>query len=336
MHVTEIDPHDDAQLREWWEVSKAVEEYGREGLATHWSLRAATVAMRATTGPFGQVPLAVYVDGKIAGIHQFRYPKLDNTHMVWVEPKVLPEYRRRGIGAALMEDAERRTRELGRTTMAAEINLPDDEAEESGDLTFARKHGFEIGILDVHRMLELPVDPELLDRLEADSTPHHADYRLVTWQGRVPDEHMEGYCALQAAFNSEAPSGDMDVEDEVWDEARVREVEERTAKQGRLETVTVAVDANGRMAGLTEMMSTEETTEFAWQGGTLVLKSDRGHRLGMAMKVANLRAFTATLPECRAVHSWNAEENGPMIAINDRLGFRAVERAAELQRKLAP
>jgi hypothetical protein len=34
------------------------------------------------------------------------------------------------------------------------------------------------------------------------------------------------------------------------------------------------------------------------------------------------------------VHSWNAEENGPMVAINDALGFRPVEYVAEMQRKL--
>jgi len=52
------------------------------------------------------------------------------------------------------------------------------------------------------------------------------------------------------------------------------------------------------------------------------------------MKLANLRRFSQENPECRAVHSWNAEENGPMVAINDALGFRPVERLAELQLKL--
>jgi hypothetical protein len=36
----------------------------------------------------------------------------------------------------------------------------------------------------------------------------------------------------------------------------------------------------------------------------------------------------------RTVHSWNAEENGPMVAINDRLGFRPVEYLVEMQLKL--
>jgi hypothetical protein len=34
------------------------------------------------------------------------------------------------------------------------------------------------------------------------------------------------------------------------------------------------------------------------------------------------------------VHSWNAEENGPMVQINDAIGFRPVEHVAEMQRKL--
>lgn len=143
-----------------------------------------------------------------------------------------------------------------------------------------------------------------------------------------------GYCNLQIAFNGEAPSGELELEDEVWDEERVRSAEERFRNQGRREAVTVAIDRAGTMVGLTELMSSVETGEFSWQGGTLVLKSARGHRLGMAMKVANLRRFQQLIPACRTVHSWNAEENGLMVANNDALGFRPVERLAVMQLRL--
>ena len=334
MQVREIDVHDDAAIKAWWDVSKAVSDYGREGLATHWSLRAATVAFRSPNNSMRQIPLAAFEGDELVGVNQLHYPLLDNTHLVYVHPRVLPAYRRRGIGTALLEESVRRAREAGRTTVLCEIDLPIERAEESPNELFARAHGFEHGILDLHRVLDLPVEADRLDQLERESAPHHEGFQIVTWHGRVPDEHMDGFCALQAAFNSEAPSGDLEFEDEVWDEERVRTMEERSEKQGRRATITLAITPDGQTVGLTEMMCTEETPEFAWQGGTLVLKSARGHRLGMAMKLANLRRFSQENPECRAVHSWNAEENGPMVAINDALGFRPVERLAELQLKL--
>ncbi len=50
--------------------------------------------------------------------------------------------------------------------------------------------------------------------------------------------------------------------------------------------------------------------------------------------MADLRRFQSNFPAARMVHSWNAEENGPMVAIDDALGFRAVEHLAEMQLKL--
>jgi len=72
----------------------------------------------------------------------------------------------------------------------------------------------------------------------------------------VPDEHLAGYCHLQEAFNSEAPLGDLDIEPEVWDAARVREREDLFARAGRYERATAALAPDGTMVALTEMMTT--------------------------------------------------------------------------------
>lgn len=103
---------------------------------------------------------------------------------------------------------------------------------------------------------------------------------------------------------------------------------------GRTETTTVAVGPDGDVVALTELMVTEHGRGAVFQGGTLVLPAHRGHRLGIATKVANLRRFQETFPYAQLVHSWNAEDNGPMVDINDALGFRPVEYLAEMQRKL--
>ena len=52
------------------------------------------------------------------------------------------------------------------------------------------------------------------------------------------------------------------------------------------------------------------------------------------MKVAAQRLLQQHAPGVRGVWTWNAEENVPMIAVNEQLGFRAVERAGWFERRL--
>jgi GNAT superfamily N-acetyltransferase len=319
----------------WWEAAKEGDGHGRP-YAAFWSLQAASVAMRAENNAMEQHPLAAIDDGEVLGTNQVMLPRLDNTHTAMMEPIVRPSYRGRGVGTALLEAGLELARAKDRATIMIEVNQPATDAgpgDNDGSRLLA-KHGFTTASLELHRVLELPVADAQLDALEAETAPHVAGYAMVRLGGRVPDELMQGYCRLQTAFNSEAPLGDLDLEPEVWNEERVRQTEDRFVMQGRHQRGVAALAPDGTMVALTEMMTTSHVPEIAWQGGTLVLKEHRGHRLGLATKVANLRAFQAEFPEARIVHSWNAEENGPMVAINDQLGFRPVEYLAEMQRKL--
>jgi GNAT superfamily N-acetyltransferase len=252
-------------------------------------------------------------------------------------PIVRPAHRRRGVGTALLEAGLDLARAHGRTTVIIEVHRPFAESGGPGDAPGAallRKHGFGDASLDLHRVLDLPLSAETLDTLASEAAPHHGGYTFVPIDASVPDELMAGYCRLQEAFNSEAPLGDLDLEPEVWDAERVRGAEERFRLAGRHQRGTAVLAPDGQMVALTEMMTTDHQPDMAWQGGTLVLPEHRGHRLGLACKVTNLRRFQAEFPELRLVHSWNAEENGPMVAINDRLGFRPVEYLVEMQLKL--
>lgn len=332
MWVGEIDVLDDELFRAFWDAGRRGDEYGRD-FASYWSLKAATGAFRAADNSAEQHAVAVIEDGVVVGSNQVMLPLLDNLHLAFVEPLVPPEHRGRGVGTALLDFATRLVIDKGRDTAMAEVNIPLD-AEESAGSCFMRNRGFQPAIGDLHRILDVPLAPERLVELAALAAPHHEAYTLVSWDDVVPDEHLKGYCALQAAFNDEAPSGDLDIEAEAWDEDRVRNGEDRGRLQGRRKSVTAALASDGSMVALTDLMTTDETPERASQGGTLVLPGHRGHRLGVATKVANLRRFQAMSPAVRVVHSWNAEQNGPMVAINDLLGFRPVERLVEMQRKL--
>ena len=46
-----------------------------------------------------------------------------------------------------------------------------------------------------------------------------------------------------------------------------------------------------------------------------------GHRLGLAVKIANLDLLAEKAPAVRLIVTGNAQSNAPMIAVNDMLGF---------------
>jgi GNAT superfamily N-acetyltransferase len=331
MDFAEIDVHDDDLVRRFWEAGKEADEDGRP-YATFWPLRSAMVAFRSAHNSMEQHPLAALEDGQVLGSNQVILPVLDNTHVAFMEILVRPAARRRGVGGALLDAGLELARAKSRSTVISEVNTPLGGRSEGRE--FLERRGFTTGIVERHRVLDLPLDQDRLDALATSAAPHHADYRLETVGDVVPAQYLDGYCALQSAFNDEAPTGDLDVEPEAWDADRVRQTEARLREQGRHICSTVAFAPDGSMVALTDMSTSDSQPSIGLQGGTLVLPKHRGHRLGLASKVANLRHFQADFPAVRAVHSWNAEENGPMVAINDTLGFRAVERLVEMQRRL--
>lgn len=136
-------------------------------------------------------------------------------------------------------------------------------------------------------------------------------------------------------MGSEAPVGQLDMLPERWNEQRLRDAEERRIAQGRASYTTVGVAGDGSLAGYTQLAVPAHDPDNAYQWDTLVLPKHRGHRLGVALKVANLRRLQDAQGDLRLMHTWNAEVNRPMLAVNEALGFRPVERHEEWQRDLA-
>ncbi|WP_461164784.1 hypothetical protein [Arthrobacter sp. R4-81] len=75
-------------------------------------------------------------------------------------------------------------------------------------------------------------------------------------------------------------------------------------------------------------------THVVLQEDTLVASDRRGHRLGMLVKIANIRRAQEAWPAARSVLTWNASENRHMLAINTSLGFKPSGFEGEWQKRL--
>jgi RimJ/RimL family protein N-acetyltransferase len=62
----------------------------------------------------------------------------------------------------------------------------------------------------------------------------------------------------------------------------------------------------------------------------------RGHRLGLAVKLANLDLLAQRAPKVELIVTGNASVNAPMIAVNEMMGFEVAGQGMFWQKHLSP
>jgi GNAT superfamily N-acetyltransferase len=277
---------------------------------------------------------AVDGSGSVVGAAALVMPQHDNLSQALVMVTVHPDHRRSGVGTALLEHTESAARDHGRTVLLAETQWRVGARDESGE-DFAAPHGYAAAQTVLRSSLPLPLDRELL---EAALKGDDADgYVLRTcWDG-IPDGWLAGRAELSRRMSTDIPMGDLQLEEERWDEDRVRTEYERIVAVGRRVVDTFAVDeATGELVGYTQVQVPRAQPQVAFQQDTLVMREHRGHRLGLRMKAAGTLALMQESPATRSVRTWNADDNAAMLAVNHALGFVHDAMMREWQKVVAP
>ncbi len=275
-----------------------------------------------------------FVDGRAAVVGFLERPTQDNLEKAWGLVQVAPADRRRGHGTRMAEFLIALARDWGRSTLMTEVDFPLGADETHPDRRFAAAHGFAFSQADIHRVLELPVDGALLDRLAADAAPAHCDYQLGDFVGLPPTEILADYSNLSSDILVDAPSGELEFEKGSDTPATLAARVESLNAQGRVLYTTIAFDRGGVPVAHSQLIVPAHDPRNIFQWDTLVRRDHRGHRLGIATKVRNLRIVQALHPDRTILHTWNAESNAPMIAVNDAMGFVPVGRIGEYFRTL--
>lgn len=265
------------------------------------------------------------------GTLEYFAPEHDNHELSWIEAKVAPHLRRRGHGRVLLGEAEALARSLGRPLVIA----LGEESEAARAL--AAVAGYPLGSTAVARVQPLDGSGEERSRFEAlraEAEAFSAGYDLVRIDGRTPAEYLDGVVQVTAAIN-DAPLDDLEYEDEVFDADRIRAYESAQLACGsRFRRVLAIERATGTIVGHTVVGVDGEQPVYAEQHDTAVVPAHRGHRLGLRLKSDMLCWLAEVEPELRWIETGNAASNGPMIAVNERLGYQVAGRRLQFQRRV--
>jgi GNAT superfamily N-acetyltransferase len=335
MDLIDFDRADDRLMAQVWQVRDRIEvdsrlEPYRQSLAefaTQW---------RYTYPGERECSVLATVEGAVVGYAVLTLPERDNLDLSFVDVRVEPAYRGRGIGSALLTWAEERAGVEGRSLLVSEAVVPVGEREEHPTRAFATRRGYSLASVEVVRRVRLPVPEWRLHEFEESARAAHGEqYDVSVHVNGVPEQLRESLCAAMNRLGVDAPTGDIDYEAESMTPADYQDYLDHEADLGWSRLTAVAVDrASGVVAAYTDLVLPTSDPGFVFQWGTLVLPEHRGNRLGLAVKVANLRTLGRVDPGRKAIRTCNDEQNPWMVRINEDLGFERIEEVLELKKQL--
>ncbi|NYF11280.1 GNAT superfamily N-acetyltransferase [Leifsonia sp. AK011] len=321
-------------FRELYRVNNIVESdvYGGDDLAL-----VAEEELPAWHDPFApRHAILARVEGRVVGSGIYEYSTEGSASVAWLTVQVLPDKRDQGIGSALLERLEERAIADSRTTVQGFSLARDLEGERLSPPTgfgsvsiadesvrFLLNRGWSLEQVDRGSRLRLPLDATVTAELLAEARERATgEYRLHHYIDHTPERWLHDMAVLHTRMSTDAPAGGLDATEDTWTVERLTHDEAAYSSNPRTQVVTVAEHVpSGRLVGFTSISVPPDSRRPARQDDTIVLPEHRGHRLGVLLKVANARYLEEVAPGHPSIVTFNAEENRPMLSVNEALGF---------------
>ena len=278
---------------------------------------------------------AVVVGGVFVGRVGVDIPHETGSRAAYWLIELLASYHGRGIGTAAYTLVEETARTHQRTVLQSWAQHREVAGERLEAPTgfgsiprdrgarFYLANGYTLEQIERRSELDLRTCDPTVDTLLAGAVQASTGYRVLQWIAPTPPEHVDGLAWMKSRMSTDAPAAGLEFDEEVWDADRVARHERRWIDGGMTALVTTAQHiASGGLVAFNELVIGGDGSGPTHQEDTLVLKEHRGHKLGQLVKCAALVRWREIAPLSAKVITYNAEENRPMLDINEAIGFR--------------
>jgi GNAT superfamily N-acetyltransferase len=327
MTIRQLDPADSVAKGQWYDLIVAVSRHDLPDIPM-LSRRGHTARFEHPWPSSTEEVLLAWDSDRVVGAASYLLPQAENLSMVYLELTVHPQHRRSGIGTRLLEEvyAAARRRHRGLIEVETVRALPGGVVRDEAGYRYLTNRAHQPGVASIRSRCAIADHAGADEATLAEAWTHADGYSLVQWPNAVPEEIIEDVAALQSRLMLDAPTGDLAVEQQVYDAARVRGQETTELGRGhRWYSTAARHDATGQIVARTKLAFETDDDTHARQRVTIVEPGHRGRRLGLIVKSANHAYTRAHEPALRVIDAWNAEENTHMRTVNALLGFQPVD-----------
>ncbi|WP_428995031.1 GNAT family N-acetyltransferase [Kribbella qitaiheensis] len=140
---------------------------------------------------------------------------------------VHPQYRRRGICTALLEQVYAAARHQHRSLIELQTvrALPGGIARDEAGYRYLTNRAHHPGMTSIRSRCRLAAPSPADKATLAEAWTHANSYSLIQWRDAAPEEIIKDIAALQSRLTLDAPTGNLAVEQQLYDTERVRRQE---------------------------------------------------------------------------------------------------------------
>ena len=237
-------------------------------------------------------------------------------HLMFADAWVLAPARRQGIGRASLPVLLSAMEEAGARVLTAAA------FEQSGH-EFLRWLGAAARYSEARSRLDLRLlDWDMVRRWVREGEERSPGSSLELYANRLPPERRDEFARASTELLNTMPWEGLDHGDLVQTAETLNEWYRRLDLLGSLHHVYLCRDADGEIAGMTDVVKQPYEAGFVRQLFTGVHPRARGRGVGKWLKAAMLEHVRAVHPDTVFITTENAGSNDAMLAINRALGFR--------------
>ena len=248
-----------------------------------------------------------------------------NKHLFWADIYVRPDHRRKGIGSMWLPV-------IVELMDAHECTVVGFGTEDPPGHAFLKSLGAAAKLAGAENRLKLAdVDWRMVERWIEEGPKRSPQTKFELYEGPLPEAMWDDFAPQLSSMLNTIPFEDLDIGKIVVTPAHMRDFYAQIAISGeRLHTILTR-EPDGVISSVTDTTWAPHRPTIVDQRFTGVRPDARGRGLGKWIKAAMLAHLRKLYPEAQWVATENAGSNGPMLAINKKLGFKQYRAGTEYQ-----